>query len=140
MSLSLKLSIIMIFKQNRILMKAFVEAQFEVIYVKEFQTKLNSSEHLCWVSALSYVSLWVSKKATSDEGLCWVAVWSYLCLWVWNKSEFLWRHLLSLSLKLCKFMCFKEKWILMKTFLEPQFGVAKVYEFQTKANSYGDIF
>ena len=38
------------FKQQRILMKTFVESQFEVIYVYEFQTKGNSDEDISWVS------------------------------------------------------------------------------------------
>ena len=85
----------MSFKPKRILMKTFVESQFEVIYVYEFQTKANSYEDICWVSAWSYVSLWVS-----------------------NKSEFLWRHLLSLSLKLYKFVSFKQKRFVMNGFVE----------------------
>ena len=101
LSLSLKLSKFTSFKQKRILMKTFVDPQFEVMSVYEFQTKANFY-----------------------EGICWVSVWSYLDLRLSNKTEFLSRHLFSLSLKLCKFMCFKQKWILMKTFLEPQFGVA----------------
>ena len=36
-------------------------------------------------------------------------------------------------------MSFKQKQILMKTFVESQFEDMKVYEFQTKANSYEDI-
>ena len=36
-------------------------------------------------------------------------------------------------------MSFKQKRILMKTFLESQFEVMEVYEFQTKANSYEGI-
>ena len=99
-SVRLKLSKFTTFKQKRILMKTFVESLFEVISLYEFQTKLNSYEHICWVSVWSYVSLWVS-----------------------NQSEFSWRHLLSLSLKLAKFMSFKPKWILMKTFVESYFRV-----------------
>ena len=99
-SLSLKLCKFMSFKQMRILTKTFAGSQFEVIEVYEFQTKTNSVEDICWVSVWSYVSLRVS-----------------------NKSEFLWRHLLSLSLKLCKFMSFKQNRILMKTFVESQFEV-----------------
>ena len=97
-------------------MKTFVESQIEVIYVYEFQTKANSY-----------------------EGICWASVWSYLSLRVSNKIYFLWTHLLSLSLKLCKFMSFKPKRLLMKTFVESQFEVIYVYEFQTKANSYEDV-
>ena len=36
-------------------------------------------------------------------------------------------------------MSFKPKQILMKTFIESQFDVMSVYEFQTKSNSYEDI-
>ena len=36
-------------------------------------------------------------------------------------------------------MSFKQKGILMKTFVEPKFEVIWVYEFQTKGNSYEDI-
>ena len=103
----------MSFKQNRILILTFVETQFGVMWVFEFITKGNSYEDICWVSA-----------------------WSYVSLWVLHKSEFLWRHLLILSLKLSKFMSFKKKRILMKTFAETQFGVTQVYEFQTNANFY----
>ena len=100
LSLSLKLCKLMSFKQKRILMDAFVESQFEVIYVYEFQIKAN------WC-----------------EGICWASIWSYLTLWVENKSDFLRRHLPSLTLELCKFMSFKQKRILMKTFVESQFEV-----------------
>ena len=100
LSLSLKLCKLMSFKQKRILMDAFVESQFEVIYVYEFQIKANWYEDICWAS-----------------------IWSYLTLWVENKSEFLRRHLSSLTLELCKFMSFKQKRILMKTFVESQFEV-----------------
>ena len=106
----------MSFKQKRILMEAFVESQFEVIYVYEFQIKANWYEDISWAS-----------------------IWSYLTLWVENKSEFLRRHLSSLTLELCKFMSFKQKPIFTKTFVESQFKVMTVYEFQTKANSYEDI-
>ena len=160
----------MSFKQKRIFMKTFVESQFEVIYVYEFQKKANPDEGICWVSFWSYVILWVSNKsevlwrdllsfrlnlskftsfkqkrillktfdetqfeviqlyefqrnANSYEGLCWVSVWSFLNLWVSNKMELLWRHLLSLSLKLSMFMSFKKKRILMKAFVESHFEV-----------------
>ena len=116
LSLSLKLYKLLSFKKKQILMTAFVESRFEVIRVYEFHTKRNFSEDIFWVSIWSYISLWVSKK-----------------------SEFLWRHLLSLSLKLCKFMSFKQKRILMKTFVEPHFEVMQVYEFQIKANFSTDI-
>ena len=43
------------------------------------------------------------------------------------------------SLKLSKFTTFKQRRILMKTLVEPQFEVMLVYEFQIKANSYEDI-
>ena len=36
-------------------------------------------------------------------------------------------------------MSFKQNPIVMKTFLESQFEVMSVYEFQTKAKSYEDI-
>ena len=84
--------------------------------VYEFQTKARSCEDISWVSVLSYVSLWV-----------------------WNKSKFLWRHLLSLSLKLSKSTSFKQNRIPMKTFLESDFEVMYVYGFQTKADFYEDI-
>ena len=100
LSLSLKLCKLMSFKQKRILMAAFVESQFEVIYVYEFQIKANWYEDICWDS-----------------------IWSYLTLWVENKSEFLRRHSSSLTLELCKFMSFKQKRILMKTFVESQFEI-----------------
>ena len=96
--LSLKLRKFMSFKPKWILLKTFVEPQSEVIYVYEFQTKANS-----------------------DEDICWVSVWTFVSLWVWNKSEFCWRHMLSLSLKLCKFMNFKQKPILMEAYVESQF-------------------
>ena len=106
----------MSFKPKRLLMKTFVESQFEVIYVYEFQTTANP-----------------------DQDICWVSVWRYVNLSVSNKSQFLWRHLLSFSLKLCNIMSFKWKLILMKRFVESQFEVIYVYEFQTKANSYEDV-
>ena len=96
----LRLRNFMSFKPKWILLKTFFESQFQVIYVYEFQTKANSYEDICWVSVWSYVSLWVS-----------------------NKSEFLWRYFLSLSLKLSKFTSFKENRILIKTFVESQFEV-----------------
>ena len=40
------------------------------------------------------------------------------------------KNLLSLSLKLSKFTSFKQKGILMKTFVDSQFQVIYVYEFQ----------
>ena len=116
LSLSLKLCKFMTFKQKRILMKTFVEPQFEVMWVYEFQTKVN-----CY------------------EGICWLSVWSYLSLRVLSKRDFPWRHLLSLTLKLCKFISFKQKWILVNTFVEPQFEVMSVYDFETKPNFYEDI-
>ena len=116
MTLSFKLSNFFGFKQKRLLMKTFVEPQFVVTEVYEFQTKPNFYEDICWVSVLSYESLWVS-----------------------NKSKFLWRHLFSLNLKLFTFISFKPEQILTKTFVESQFQVIYVYDFQTKANSYEDI-
>ena len=97
-------------------MKTFAELQFEVIEVYEFQTKLNSYEDTCWVS-----------------------VWNYVSLWVLSQSDFSWRHLLSLSLKLSMFMSFKQQLILIKTFVECQFEDMLIYQFQTKASSYEDI-
>ena len=47
--------------------------------------------------------------------------------------------MLILSLKLCKFMSFKQKGILLQTFVESQFEVMYVYEFQRKPNSDEDI-
>ena len=106
----------MSFKPKRILMKIFVESLFEVMYVYQFQTKANSYEDISWVS-----------------------VWSFLSFLLSNKSEFLWRYLLSLSLKSSKFTSFKQPRFCMKTFVEFQFEVIYVYEFQTKGNSYEDI-
>ena len=100
LSLSFKLSKFTSFKHKRIFMKTFVESQFEVMLVCKFQTKANSYEDICWASLWSFVSLWVSKK-----------------------SEFLWRHLFILSLKLFKFTSFKQNRILMKTFFESQLEV-----------------
>ena len=100
LSLSLKLWEFMSFKQKRILMKTFLEPQFQVMWVSEFQT-----------------------KAKCDKGICLVSLWSFLRLWVWNQSKFSRRHLLSLSFKLCKFMTFKQKRILVKTFVESQFEI-----------------
>ena len=88
------------FQLKWILMKTFVECQFSVISVYEFHTKRNSSEDIYWVS-----------------------VWNYATLSVSNQSQFAWRHLLSLNLKLSMFMSFKQKRFLMKTFLEAQFEV-----------------
>ena len=98
-------------------MKTFLESQFEVMKVYDFQTKLDSYEDICWVS-----------------------VWGYISLWLSNQSKFWWRHLLSLGLKLCKLMSFKQKRILMNTFVESRFEVMSVYDFQTKANSDECIF
>ena len=105
------------FKHERILLKTFVEPHFEVMQVYEFQAKANFY-----------------------KGICLVSVWSYLGLRLSKKTEFLWRHLLSRSLKLSKFTTFNYKRILMKTFVESQFEVMFVCEFQTKANSYEDIY
>ena len=79
-------------------MKTFVESHFDVMKVYEYETKANSHEDICSVSFWSYLSLWVSKK-----------------------SEFLWRHLLRLSLGLRKFMSFIQKGIPLKTFVESPF-------------------
>ena len=116
LSLSLKLSNFLSFKPKRILMKTFFESQFVVMYVSEFL-----------------------KKANSDENICLVSIWSYLSLPVSTKTEVFWRHLLSLSWKLCKFNSFKQNRTYMKTFVEPQFEVMLVYEFQTKAIYYEGI-
>ena len=106
----------MILKQKRVLMKTFVESQFEVMLVYGFQTKADPYKNIAWAS-----------------------VWSYLSLWVSNKSKSLWRYLLSLSSKLCEFMSFKQRRIVMKTFFDSQFEVFYVYEHQTKANSHEDV-
>ena len=116
MSLSLKLCQFISFKQKWILMKPFVESQFEVLSVNEFETKANFYEDISWASVCSCVSLWVS-----------------------NKSQFLWRHILGLSLKLHNSISFEPKPVLMKTFLESQFEVIYFYDFQTRANSDEDI-
>ena len=97
-------------------MMTFVESKFECIWVYEFQAKGNSYEDICWVS-----------------------VWSYLSLRVSNNTEFVWRYLLSFSFKLSKFANFKQKGILVKTFIESQFEVIWVYKFHTKPNFYEDI-
>ena len=117
LGLSLKLRKFMSFTPKWILPTTFVESQFEVIYVYKFQTKANSYEDICLVS-----------------------VWSYVSLWIWNQSEFFWKHLLSLSLTLFNFTSFKQDRILMRTFVESQLEVIEVDEFQTKSNSYKDIF
>ena len=78
MSLSLKLCRFMNLKPKQILIKTFIESQLEIMYVYEFQTKVNSYEDIGWVS-----------------------VWSYVTLWVSNKSEFLSINLLTLSLNFC---------------------------------------
>ena len=43
-------------------------------------------------------------------------------------------------MKLCNFMSFKQKGILMQTFVESQFEVIYVYDFKTKPNSFEDIY
>ena len=175
------------FKHKRILMKTFIESQFEVMWVSEFQTKANCYEDIFLVSLWSFLRLRVSNQskfprrsflslslklfkftsfkqklilmktfvrcqfeviqgyefqtnANSYEDICWVSVWSYLSLWVSNKSEFWWRHLLWLSLKLFNLMSFTQNRILMMTFAKSQFGVMSAYQFQTKASSYEDIW
>ena len=169
----------MSFKQKLILMKTFVESQFEVSSVYEFQTKANSHENIYSFSVWSYVNLWVSNKMeflcrhllslslksckfmsfkqnlilmnafveslfevilvymfqpklNSNEDICWVWVWSHVSLRVSNKIELLWRHLLTPSLKLCKFMSIKQKRILMKTFLSFSLKLCKFLSFQQK--------
>ena len=106
----------MSFKQKQIVLKTFVESEFEIRYLYEFHTKANSYEDIFWISVWSYVSLWVS-----------------------NKSEFWWRHLLSFSFKLSKSTSFKQNLIVIPTFVESQFKVMWVFGFQTKADSYEDI-
>ena len=100
LSLSLKLSKFTSFKQNPILMKKFVESQFEVIKL-----------------------YYLERKADSYEDISWASVWSYVSLWVSNKSEYLRRHILGLSLNLPKFMSFKPKPSFLKTFVESHFDV-----------------
>ena len=78
-------------------------------------------------------------KGNSDEDICWDSVWGYVTLWVANKSELFWIHLFSLSFRFFTFMSFKSEQILTKTFVESQFQVFQVYDFQTKANSDQDI-
>ena len=106
----------MSFKIKGILMKTFVDSQFRVMSFHEFHTNGNSSEDICWVSVLSYLSLRVS-----------------------NKREILWRHFLCLSSKFSRFTSLKHQQIFMKTFVESQFEVMLVWKFQTKANYYEDI-
>ena len=137
--LSLELCKFLGFKQKEILLRTFVQPQFVVTYFYEFQTKAKSHEHICWVSVWSYVILWVSNKSEF--------LWRHLSslslklfrFTSFKEKESSWRHLLSLSLKLCKFTSFKQKQILMKTFFESQFRVMWVYEFHTKGNSSEDI-
>ena len=95
LSFSLELCKFTTWKQKSILTKTYFRSQFEVTEVYEFQT-----------------------KAKSSEDICWVLVWGYVSLWISNKSEFWWINFLSLSLKLCKFMSYKQRRILMKTFIE----------------------
>ena len=80
------------------------------------------------------------KQASFSEDICLVSLWSYVSLWVSNKSGFLWKRLLTLSLKFCKFLNFKPMPIFKKTVLGSQFEVIQVYDFQTKPNSYQDIY
>ena len=100
LTLSLELLKFTSFKKMRIFTKTLLESQFQVMRVHELQTKANSYEDICWVSVSSYVSLWLS-----------------------NKSEFWSRHLLSLSLKLSKFISSKQMRILTKTFAGSLFEV-----------------
>ena len=97
LDLRLKLRKLMSFKPKWILPKTFFQSQCEVLYVYQFQTKGNSYQDICSVPVCSYLSLRVS-----------------------NNSESLSRHLLSLSLKLYKFMSFKQKEFLLKAFVECQ--------------------
>ena len=123
LNLSLKLCKLMSLKPEGILMKRFVESKFRVMSVYEFQRKGNSSEHISSVHFWSYLSLQFPKKTNSYEDISWVAVWSYVTLRVSNKSEFLWRHFLNLSLELSKFMILKWKRVLINKFAECQFEV-----------------
>ena len=116
LSLNLQLSKFTTFKQKRILTEAFVESQFQAIWVYEFQT-----------------------ETKSDVDIFWISVWSYLSLRVSNEIASAWRRLLSLSLKLCKVTSFKQNRILMKAFVKPQLEVMSVYEFQINATFYEDI-
>ena len=121
LSVTLKSCQFMSFTQNRFLMKAFSESLFEVLELCEFQTKVNSYEGICWVWVWSYVFYEFQTKSNSCEDTCWVSIWSYVSLRALNKGDFFWRHLLSLSFKLRKFMSFKQKRILMNKFVESQF-------------------
>ena len=100
----------------------------------------NSYEDIFWNLSLNVVDVYeFQRKAKSYEGISWVSVWCYLSLRALNKGDFFWRHLLSLSFKLRKFMSFKQKRILMNKFFESQFELMNVLEFQAMANSYEDI-
>ena len=106
----------MSFKPKWILLKTFFESQFEVIYVYEFQTKANSYEDICLVS-----------------------FWSYVSLWIWNQSEFSWRYLLSVSLKLHKFIVSNKSEFLRRYLLSLSLKLFKFTSFKQKPNSYEDI-
>ena len=100
LSLSLKLSKFTSFKQNPILMKKFVESQFEVIKL-----------------------YYLERKADSYEDISWGSVWSHVSLWVSKKSEVSSRHLFSFSLVFCKFMSSRQNPSLTKTNFTSQFEV-----------------
>ena len=123
LSLSLNLCKFMSFKPKSILMRTFFNSQFNILEVFELQTKVNSCEYICWVSIWTYVFYEFQTKANSSEDVCWLSFWCYVSLWVSNKSRFLSINLLSLSLKLCNFMSFKQKRILMKAFVDFQLEV-----------------
>ena len=117
----------------------FVESQFEILLVYEFQTKANSYEDICCVSVWSYVSLWVSNQSEfSWKHLLSLRLKLYKVM-SFKQKWILGRHLLSLSLKLCIFMRFKRKRILMQTFVECYFEIMSDYEFHTKPISYEGI-
>ena len=98
--LSSKFSRFTSLKNQQIFMKTLLESQFEVIEVYIYQTKADSYKDISWASARCCVSFWVS-----------------------NKSQFLRRHILGLSLKLRKFMSSIPKRILLRTFVESKFEV-----------------
>ena len=123
LSLSLKLCTFMSFKPKSILMRTFFNSQFNILQVFELQTKVNSRQYIGWLSFWTYVFYEFQTKASSSEDVSWLSVWCYVSLWVSNRSQFLSINLLSLSLKLCNFMSFKQKRILMKAFVDFQLEV-----------------
>ena len=123
LSLSLKLCKFMSFKQKRILMNKFVQSQLEVMLVCEFQTKANSDEDICWASLWSYVSWSVSNKSEFLWRHLFILSLKLFKFTSFKEKESWWRHLLSHRLKLSKFMNFKQNQILLKTFVHSQFEV-----------------